>query len=56
MNTLRNRIAWRIANFALCHIGTADYRDTLDALVRRGMADVDAGRLHTFEDVFGEPL
>ena len=34
---LRNRVAHRIANFALNHIATPDYCDGIDSLIRDGV-------------------
>lgn len=37
MDRLRNVLAWRIANFALDHIATKNYRDMIDGSIRYGM-------------------
>ena len=44
MNNFRNRLAWRIANFALNHIADKRYRDGLDRIIKRGIASTISRR------------
>lgn len=47
---LRDKVAYRLANFVLRHLASPWYRDTLDAVIREGMASAQKRHDGDFDD------